>query len=247
MATIETMDQAPNILVVDDDREIRTMLGDYLEKNGFSATAVADGRETRRALAQARYDLIVLDLMLPHESGLEICRELRSRSDVPIIMLTALGEEVDRIVGLEIGADDYMAKPFNPRELLGRIRAVLRRTSGAARACEDEPVHEYRFADWTLDLEERVLKSSDNRAVELTGGEFRLMAFLLERAPRVVTRRDLMRELRGREHDPFDRSIDVQVSRLRQKLKRGDDESQVIKTVYGEGYVVGVSVDAVRA
>ncbi|NIW25209.1 MAG: response regulator, partial [Gammaproteobacteria bacterium] len=192
------MDREPNILVVDDDREIRTMLGDYLEKNGFSATAVADGRETRRALEQTSYDLIVLDLMLPHESGLEICRELRSKSNVPIIMLTALGEEVDRIVGLEIGADDYMAKPFNPRELLGRIRAVLRRTAGGVQTSDDEPVREYRFADWILDLDERALKESDGEAVDLTGGEFQLLTFLLERAPLVVTRRDLMRELRGR-------------------------------------------------
>lgn len=240
------MSREPNILVVDDDREIRTMLGGYLEKNGFSATAVADGKETRSALEQTDYDLIVLDLMLPHESGLEICRELRSKSDIPIIMLTALGEEVDRIVGLEIGADDYMAKPFNPRELLGRIRAVLRRTAGGGRTSDDEPVREYRFADWTLDLDERALKESNGDVVDLTGGEFQLLVFLLERAPLVVTRRDLMRELRGREHDPFDRSIDVQVSRLRQKLKRGDDESQIIKTVYGEGYVVGVSVDVIR-
>ena len=241
---IAIMKLEPNILVVDDDREIRTMLSDYLQQNGFSATAVADGQETRRALQQADYDLIVLDLMLPHESGLEICRALRATSEIPIIMLTALGEEVDRIVGLEVGADDYMAKPFSPRELLGRIRAVLRRATGGSKSSTSEPVREYRFADWTLDLEERALKSSDGKAVELTGGEFRLVAFLLERAPQIVTRRDLMRELRGREHDPFDRSIDVQVSRLRQKLKRGDDESQLIKTVYGEGYVVGVPVTA---
>jgi len=236
------MDREPNILVVDDDREIRTMLSDYLRKNGLTATAVGDGQETRRALAQTDYDLIVLDLMLPHESGLAICREIRATSDIPIIMLTALGEEVDRIVGLEVGADDYMAKPFSPRELLGRIRAVLRRTTGPARAPVSGTVHEYHFGDWTLDLEERVLKAAEGKAVELTGGEFRLIAYLLERAPQVVTRRDLMRELRGREHDPFDRSIDVQVSRLRQKLKRRDDDPQLIKTVYGEGYVVGVPV-----
>ncbi len=238
------MDREPNILVVDDDREIRTMLSEYLEKNGLNATAVGDADSTRRALREADYDLIVLDLMLPHESGLEICRDLRARSDIPIIMLTALGDEVDRIVGLEVGADDYMAKPFNPRELLGRIRAVLRRTTRERSAPASEAVREYRFGDWTLDLKARDLKSADNETVELTGAEFRLMEFLLERAPQVVTRRDLMRELRGREHDPFDRSIDVQVSRLRQKLKRRDDDPQLIKTVYGEGYVVGVPVTA---
>jgi len=236
------MDREPNILVVDDDREIRTMLSDYLDKNGLTATAVGDGAATRRALREADYDLIVLDLMLPHESGLEICREIRATSDIPIIMLTALGEEVDRIVGLEVGADDYMAKPFSPRELLGRIRAVLRRTTRNATPVSTPAARAYRFGDWTLDLEERDLKSADGDTVELTGAEFRLIAFLLERAPQVVTRRDLMRELRGREHDPFDRSIDVQISRLRQKLKRRDDEPQLIKTVYGEGYVVGVPV-----
>jgi len=236
------MDREPNILVVDDDREIRTMLSDYLDKNGLTATAVGDGAATRRALREADYDLIVLDLMLPHESGLEICREIRATSDIPIIMLTALGEEVDRIVGLEVGADDYMAKPFSPRELLGRIRAVLRRTTRNATPASTPAARAYRFGDWTLDLEERDLKSADGDTVELTGAEFRLIAFLLERAPQVVTRRDLMRELRGREHDPFDRSIDVQISRLRQKLKRRDDEPQLIKTVYGEGYVVGVPV-----
>jgi two-component system OmpR family response regulator len=238
------MDREPNILVVDDDREIRTMLSEYLEKNGLSATAVGDAEDTRRALREAEYDLIVLDLMLPHESGLEICRDLRAKSDIPIIMLTALGDEVDRIVGLEVGADDYMAKPFNPRELLGRIRAVLRRTARGPRAPAGEALREYRFGEWALDLEARDLKSADGANVELTGAEFRLIAFLLERAPQVVTRRDLMRELRGREHDPFDRSIDVQVSRLRQKLKRRDDDPQLIKTVYGEGYVVGVPVTA---
>jgi len=238
------MDREPNILVVDDDREIRTMLSDYLEKNGLTAKAVGDGAATRRALREADYDLIVLDLMLPHESGLEICREIRATSDIPIIMLTALGEEVDRIVGLEVGADDYMAKPFSPRELLGRIRAVLRRTTRHTTQSSGAALHAYRFGDWTLDLGERDLKSADGDTVELTGAEFRLLAFLLERAPQVVTRRDLMRELRGREHDPFDRSIDVQISRLRQKLKRRDDEPQLIKTVYGEGYVVGVPVTA---
>jgi two-component system, OmpR family, response regulator len=244
MADAEHMNRDPKILVVDDDREIRTMLSDYLAKNGFSATAVADGQETRRALEQAQYDLIVLDLMLPHESGLEICRELRAHSEIPIIMLTALGEEVDRVVGLEMGADDYLAKPFSPRELLGRIRAVLRRTLGAQKPSDVQNIREYRFSGWTLLLEERVLRAADGETIELTGAEFGLLSILLGRAPQVVTRTDLMRDLRGREHDPFDRSIDVQVSRLRQRLARSADAPQIIKTVYGEGYVVGVPVEA---
>src|SRR5689334_7818740 len=145
------MSEPQHILVVDDDREIRTLLRDFLEKNGFKATAVADGQETRRALARSRFDLIVLDLMLPRESGLAICRELRQTSDVPIIMLTALGEEVDRVVGLEVGADDYLTKPFSPRELVGRIRAVLRRTTQAPRAAESSGAIGFAFADWYLD------------------------------------------------------------------------------------------------
>src|SRR5947207_7903465 len=150
------MTDAAHILVVDDDREIRSLLRDFLEKNGLRATAVGDGVEARRALAQGRVDLIVLDLMLPHESGLAICRELRATSTMPIIMLTALGEEVDRVVGLEVGADDYLAKPFSPRELLGRIRAVLRRTL-APRLVEPNGFREYAFAGWKLDTVARSL------------------------------------------------------------------------------------------
>ena len=145
------MTDAAHILVVDDDREIRSLLSAFLEKNGLRATAVGDGTEARRALTQGRVDLIVLDLMLPRESGLAICRELRATSTIPIIMLTALGEEVDRIVGLEVGADDYLSKPFSPRELLGRIRAVLRRTSLAAPAADAANARAYRFAGWRLD------------------------------------------------------------------------------------------------
>lgn len=230
-----------HILVVDDDREIRTLLCDYLGKNGFRATAVGDGRETRRALERAPVDLIVLDLMLPHENGLDICRALRATSNVPIIMLTALGDEVDRVVGLEVGADDYLPKPFSPRELLGRIKAVLRRTT-APRVTVDA-VRKYRFAAWQLDTTERTLTSPEGGSVGLSGAEFRLLAHLLANAPRIVVRAELMEALRGREHDPFDRSIDVRVSRLRQLL--GDDARapRVIKTVYGEGYVIGVPVE----
>jgi two-component system OmpR family response regulator len=236
------MSDTPHILVVDDDREIRTLLRDYLEKNGFKATAVADGQETRRALERARFDLIVLDLMLPHESGLEICRELRTRSDIPIVMLTALGEEVDRIVGLEVGADDYLAKPFSPRELLGRIRAVLRRTL-APRLVEANDVRAYTFAGWSLDTTARSLMTPKGETVSLGGAEFRLLAILLAHAPRVLARTELMELMRGRDLDPFDRSVDVRVSRLRQTLGEDARAPQIIKTVYGEGYVIGVPVE----
>lgn len=235
-------DTAAHILVVDDDREIRNLLRDYLEKSGFRATAVGDGQETRRALERSRFDLIVLDLMLPHESGLEICRELRASSDIPIIMLTALGEEVDRVVGLEVGADDYVAKPFSPRELLGRIRAVLRRTQHAPRIAEPNDVRTYAFSGWRLDTTSRTLLSPLGESVALGGAEFRLLAILLANAPRLLTRAQLMELMRGRDLDPFDRSIDVRVSRLRQTLGEDARSPQIIKTVYGEGYVIGVPV-----
>jgi len=238
------MTDPAHILVVDDDREIRTLLRDYLEKNGFRATAVSDGKETRRALERAHVDLVVLDLMLPEESGLEICRALRQTSDIPIIMLTALGDEVDRVVGLEVGADDYVPKPFSPRELLGRIRAVLRRTS-QTRPAEPANVRAYRFAGWTLDTTARALRDPRGSTVALGGAEYRLLSMLLAHAPRLLTRAQLMELMRGRDLDPFDRSVDVRVSRLRQTL--GDDARAptIIKTVYGEGYVVGVPVEPV--
>jgi two-component system OmpR family response regulator len=235
------MTDRAHILVVDDDRDIRDLLRDYLEKNGFRATAVADGKETRRALERAQVDLIVLDLMLPHESGLEICRELRTHSDVPIVMLTALGEEIDRVVGLEVGADDYLAKPFSPRELLGRIRAVLRRTQ-AARSVQPSESAVYTFAGWRLEVATRALTSPQDDNVSLGGAEFRLLELLLAHAPRVLTRAQLAELARGRDFDPFDRSIDVRVSRLRQTLREDARAPQIVKTVYGEGYVIGVPV-----
>jgi two-component system OmpR family response regulator len=237
------MSDGAHILVVDDDREIRALLCDYLAKNGFRATAVGDGRETRRELERTRFDLIVLDLMLPHESGLDICRSLRTTSAIPIIMLTALGDEVDRVVGLEVGADDYVPKPFSPRELLGRIKAVLRRTSPAGRAEEVVQARAYAFAGWLLDVTERALTSPAGANVPVSGAEFRLLSELLDNAPRLMTRAELVELLRGRELDPFDRSIDVRVSRLRQLL--GDDarSPRIIKTVYGEGYIIGVPVE----
>ena len=233
------MNRPPHILVVDDDREIRTLLRAFLEKNGFAATAVADGQETRRALARERYDLVVLDLMLPRESGLEICRELRATSDLPVIMLTALGDEVDRVVGFEVGADDYLTKPFSPRELLGRIRAVLRRTAQQAPQAEAGAVG-YKFADWYLDSTARTLTHADGTVAALGGAESRMLAVLLEHAPRLLTRADLVS---GRDFDPFYRRVDVRVSRLRQTLRDDARSPRIVKTVYGEGYVIGVPVE----
>jgi two-component system OmpR family response regulator len=236
------MSERPHVLIVDDDREIRGLLAQYLEKHDFRTTAVADGREMRRTLERSHVDLLVLDLMLPGEDGLSLCRELRSRSQLPIIMLTARGEDVDRIVGLELGADDYVAKPFNPRELLGRIKAVLRRSAHAPRDPSPASVRGFSFGVWRLDTVTRALTNGEGREVALSGAEYRLLAVLLGSGNRVLTRAQLTELLRGRDADPFDRSIDVRVSRLRQIL--GDDARapQIIKTVYGEGYVIGVDV-----
>jgi len=236
------MNERPHLLIVDDDREIRGLLAQYLEKHDFRTTAVPDGKEMRRIMERSHVDLLVLDLMLPGEDGLSLCRELRGRSQVPIIMLTARGEDVDRIVGLELGADDYVAKPFNPRELLGRIKAVLRRSAHAPRDPSPENVKGFAFGDWRLNTVTRALTDAAGREVPLSGAEYRLLAVLLASGNRVLTRAQLTELLRGRDADPFDRSIDVRVSRLRQIL--GDDARapQIIKTVYGEGYVIGVPV-----
>jgi two-component system OmpR family response regulator len=234
-----------HILIVDDDREIRTLLRDYLEKNGYRATAAADGKSMRRALEQSHVDLIVLDLMLPGEDGLTLCRELRARSQVPVLMLTALAEEVDRIVGLEVGADDYLAKPFSPRELVGRIKAILRRTAYMPREPAAESVKGYRFGEWRLDTTSRRLSHADGAEVALNGAEFRLLAVLLAHPKRVLSRVQLMELLRGRDIDPFDRSIDVRISRLRQTLRDDARSPTIIKTIYGEGYLIGVPIEQV--
>jgi two-component system, OmpR family, response regulator len=238
------MNDRPHLLIVDDDREIRGLLAQYLEKHDFRTTAVPDGKEMRRVLERSHVDLLVLDLMLPGEDGLSLCRELRGRSQVPIIMLTARGEDVDRIVGLELGADDYVAKPFNPRELLGRIKAVLRRSAHAPRDPSPDSVRCFAFGGWRLDTVTRTLSDAAGKEVALSGAEYRLLAVLLAAGNRVLTRAQLTEILRGRDADPFDRSIDVRISRLRQIL--GDDARapQIIKTVYGEGYVIGVSVES---
>jgi two-component system, OmpR family, response regulator len=237
------MTDQPHILIVDDDREIRSLLARYLESNGFRTTPVADGTAMNAALQQDHFDLIVLDLMLPGVDGLALCRELRRQSQVPIVMLTARGDDVDRIVGLEIGADDYLSKPFNPRELLVRVRAVLRRAAHAPRDPDSAVVRTFHFGGWQLNTTTRTLTDAQGSSVALSGAEYRLLTVLLGSPSRVLTRAQLASMLRGREADPQDRSIDVRVSRLRQLL--GDDAraSQIIKTVYGEGYVIGVGVE----
>lgn len=237
------MSDPQHILIVDDDREIRSLLRDFLEKNGYRATAVPDGKGMRRALEQTHVDLIVLDLMLPGEDGLTLCRELRAKSQIPVLMLTALAEEVDRIVGLEVGADDYLAKPFSPRELVGRIKAILRRTAYMPREPAPQSVNGFRFADWHLDTTTRALTHADGTVADLSGAEFRLLSILLSHPKRVLSRVQLMELLRGRDIDPFDRSIDVRISRLRQTLRDDARAPTIIKTVYGEGYIIGVPIE----
>ncbi len=238
------MDAPDHILIVDDDAEIRSLLSQYLVKNGLRVTAVADGRGMWHALDAGRIDLIVLDLMLPGDDGLTLCRNLRAKSDTPVIMLTARGDETDRIVGLEMGADDYLAKPFSARELLARIKAILRRARSLPENLQPESARHIRFSDWVLDTSHRQLISAANVVTPLSGAEYRLLRIFLSHPNRVLNRDQLVDLTQGKEADPLDRSIDVQVSRLRNRL--GDDprEPRLIKTVRGEGYVLAVDVTA---
>jgi two-component system, OmpR family, response regulator len=236
------MNAQPLILVVDDDREIRLLLSEYLADNGFRTTDAADGAAMRKALDSSRVDLIVLDLMLPGEDGLQLCRKLRASSNVPVIMLTARGQPIDRIVGLEMGADDYLAKPFEPRELLARIRSVLRRTEALPPNLESAEATRMRFAGWTLDLTARHLVNAQGIVVVLSGAEFRLLKVFLEHPKRVLSRDQLLNLTQGRDADPFERSIDLQVSRVRQKLDEDARDPQLIKTVRNEGYVLSAEV-----
>jgi two-component system OmpR family response regulator len=235
------MERPDHVLVVDDDAEIRKLLGEYLQRNGFRVSLATDGREMRRALEQTRPDIVVLDLMLPGDSGLALCRDLRADSSLPVIMLTARTEEVDRIVGLEMGADDYLAKPFSPRELLARIKNILRRTRSLPPTRSD--AHRVRFAGWTLDLAARQLVAPDGVVVALSGAEFRLLTVFVERPNRVLDRNQLMDLTVGRDGVPFDRSVDVQVSRLRVRLRDDAREPRIIKTVRSEGYVLAATVE----
>jgi len=236
------MDGSPHLLVVDDDREIRDLLARFLSKHGYRVTGAKDGREARRILADARIELVILDVMMPGEDGLGLCRALRATAATPIIMLTAMGEETDRIVGLEMGADDYLPKPFNPRELLARIKAVLRRAS-APQPAPGVRGKLLRFAGWTLDLGSRRLESPSGDPVDLSTGEYELLVAFAERPQRVLNRDQLLDLARGRAAIPFDRSIDVQVSRLRRKIEADPKSPQIITTVRGGGYMFTPAVE----
>ncbi|NNM82153.1 MAG: response regulator [Burkholderiales bacterium] len=237
------MNSNDHILIVDDDRDIRALLGDYLQKNGYRVTLVADGKRMQEVLESESISLIVLDLMLPGEDGLVLCRNIRAKSEIPVLMLTAKGDDMDRIVGLEMGADDYVAKPFNPRELLARIKSILRRSKASQEAIKPDEANVVRFSGWNLDMLSRQLTSPQGVAVPLSGSEYRLLRVFIDHANRILNRDQLMDFCRGREMFPFDRSIDVQVSRLRQRL--GDDakEPMLIKTIRGEGYMLAAKVE----
>ncbi|HYE36902.1 response regulator transcription factor [Methylocaldum sp.] len=237
------MDTTEHILVIDDDREIRMLVGDYLKQHGYRVSLAADGRQMREVLESSGIDLIVLDLMLPGQDGLSLCRDLRARSDLPVLMLTARGEPIDRVLGLEMGADDYLAKPFEPRELLARIRNILRRARSLPNRGVSDAAHRWRFAGWTLDGQTRQLTSSQGVVVALSGAEYRLLQVFLTHPNRVLTRDQLMDLTRGREADPFDRSIDLRVSRLRQKLGDNARAPSLIKTLRNEGYVLAATVE----
>ena len=234
-----------SILIVDDDAEIRSLLGEYLERSGYRVKAVADGRSMRAALKSGRPDIVILDLMLPGEDGLALCRELRAQTNVPILMLTARGEEADRIVGLEMGADDYVPKPFHPRELLARVKSILRRARSLPENLQPERVKRFCFSGWTLDVATRTLTAPDGILVDLSGTEYRLLRTLVDHPNRTLNRDQLIELMLDRDAGPFDRAIDVQVSRLRRRVRDNGKEPTLIKTVRGQGYVLATLVEPV--
>ena len=236
---------APHLLIVDDDKELCALLSKFLSQHGYRVSRAHRGSEMMQVLANSRIDLVVLDLMLPGEDGLVLCRRLRATSTLPVIMLTAMGDEVDRIIGLEMGADDYLPKVANPRELLARIRAVLRRAGAPEAGTSPNKKRILEFIGWRLDVAQRQLFSPTNALVPLRAGEFDLLLALAERPQRVLTRDQLLDLSRGRTANNFDRSIDVQISRLRRKIEVDPKEPALIKTVRNGGYILAASVTTI--
>lgn len=241
------MNTTPHLLVVDDDKETCALLSKFLTRHGYRVSVAHDSKAMTRALDTSRINLMILDLMLPGEDGLAICRRLRAASTLPIIMLTAMGEEMDRIVGLEVGADDYVAKATNPRELLARIRAVLRRASAPDRNQTNSAKPMLEFSGWRLDVVQRQLYSPANALVPLRASEFELLLALAERPQRVLTRDQLLDLTRGRAANSFDRSIDVLISRLRRKIEVDPKDPTLIRTVRSGGYVFSIAVRSIGA
>ncbi|TLF51898.1 response regulator [Halomonas urmiana] len=231
------------LIVVDDDPEIRELLADYLGRHGMRALMAEDAEALRRLLEVETPDLLIVDLMMPGDDGFTICRDLRRHSDVPIIMLTASADETDRILGLELGADDYLGKPFNPRELLARIKAVLRRARGQQEPADPAQARLVAFGDWRLDRLTRELVDAEGQHIPLSGADFQLLQVFLEHPEQVLSRDALFELTRGRPAPPLDRSIDVHVCRLRQRLGEDAQHSQLIRTVRGAGYVLTARVE----
>jgi DNA-binding response OmpR family regulator len=234
--------QQTKILIVDDDDDIRGLLTSFLAEEGYIATGVSDAASMDSAISRERPDLVVLDLMLPGEDGLSICRRLQSASSIPVIMLTARSAEVDRIVGLEIGADDYVTKPFSKRELLARIRSVLRR---GGRSELNPPKTVFRFNQYTIDINARRIWDRSGRDIALTGAEFDLLACFVKSPQRVLSRDQLLDAVHGRNADPFDRSIDTLVSRLRKKMEVASDQDRLIATIRNHGYLFTPTIQIV--
>ncbi len=238
----EQRDIQRTLLVVDDDHGICNLLGRFLREHGYHTLLARNGDEMRGHLEQQPVDLIILDIMLPGEDGMALCRQLRAQSQVPIIMLTAISEEIERILGLEMGADDYLSKPFNPRELLARIKAILRRS----RFDDSNQMQEHvilRFEKWELDKTARRLRSPDYLEISLSNGEYLLLLAFLERPQQVLSRDRLLSLTRSRSAAPFDRSIDIQISRLRSKIEKDPKNPTFIKTIRGGGYILATSVE----
>lgn len=236
------MSDRPHLLLVDDERSIREPLAAYLQKNGFRVTAVGDAKAARAALAGYAIDLVVLDIMMPGEDGLSLCRHIRETGEIPVILLTAKSEETDRIVGLEMGADDYVLKPFSPRELIARIKVILRRASGGGAQVRAPETESFAFAGWVLKAGERTLVDSEGVSVPLSTGEYNLLLALVTRPNQVLSRDQLLDITQGREANPFDRAIDNQVSRLRRKVEPDAKNPTLIKTVWGGGYTLAAEV-----
>ena len=233
-----------HILVVDDDPQIRDLLKEYLTENALRVSLSSNGKQMSQILADEAIDLVILDLRLAGEDGMAIARMLRDSSAIPIVMLTGVRDEADRVMGLELGADDYLTKPFSPRELLARIRTVLRRTKGAALAqARQHEVRAYRFAEFELNLRTRRLKRRDGRPIDLTNGEFNLLAALLAAPQRILTRDQILEASRVYDNEVYDRSIDVQVLRLRKKIEVDPSQPRFIVTERGVGYIFSSAVE----
>jgi len=245
--TVTTMTTTAHVLAVDDDPSVRQMIADYLTDNDVRVTTLASGREIADVMAREMIDLVILDLRLPGEDGMQIARKLREESDLPIIILTGRKDEADRVMGLELGADDYLTKPFSPRELLARIRALLRRSRSRETVADGlAKIRAYRFSGWELNVRLRRLTTADGEIVALTNSEFNLLAAFLAAPQRVLSREQLLNFSRLHDDEVYDRAIDVQVGRLRKKLEPDAARPQLIRTERGAGYVFTAAVQTVR-